>query len=107
MSEGAYASVIRDQTGFSLFVDSRTWSEIGNEKAERAKFGPLRVISTEGDLPFDVTGFIGAALAPVNGQGFKAAPVCGLRADHFFTSDEHIEAVAAIFEKFTAGVVWG
>lgn len=102
-SVGKYNCVIRDQTGYSLIVDEATWQTQGFAQAERQKFGPLKVISTDGPLPFDVTGFIKAALEPVNSLGMKAAPQCGAAADHFFCAESDIEQVAVVFEQFTAG----
>lgn len=102
-SQSRYVAVIRDQTGFSLVVDEQTWDEHGSAQAERQKFGPLKVISTDGPLPFDVTGFIKAALEPVNTLGMKAAPQCGAAADHFFCAEAEVDQVAAVFERFTAG----
>ncbi len=102
-SAGKYNCVIRDQTGYSLIVDEATWTAQGSQQAERQKFGPLKVISTDGPLPFDVTGFIKAALEPVNSLGMKAAPQCGAAADHFFCAEADIEKIKAVFEQFTAG----
>lgn len=102
-SEGKYVAVIRDQTGFSVIVDDATWKQYGTPGAERQKFGPLKVISTNGPLPFDVTGFIKAALEPVNSLGMKAAPQCGAAADHFFCSETDVDKVMRVFEQFTAG----
>lgn len=102
-SHAKYCCVIRDQTGFSLVIDDATWQRVGQGKhVERKKYGPLKVISTDSPLPFDVTGFIQAALKPINGAGFKAAPQCGLAADHFFTSAQDIVEVERIFSTFTA-----
>ena len=100
---GRYGCVIKDQHGFSVVVDVETWEKVAEGVTPRQQFGPLRVISTDSELPFDVTGFIKAALAPVNALGLKAAPQCGAAADHFFTSDEDIDRVVAEFTKFTAG----
>lgn len=99
-----YCCAIRDQTGFSIVVDTGTWESLpGSARAERKKYGPLKVISTDSPLPFDVTGFIQAALRPINGAGFKAAPQCGLVADHFFTSEQDIAEVERIFAEFKDG----
>ncbi|NYT82775.1 hypothetical protein H0A70_14905 [Alcaligenaceae bacterium] len=102
-AQGKYCALIRDQTGYSILVDDATWTAQGAESLERQKFGPLKVISTDGPLPFDVTGFIKAALEPINGRGFKAAPQCGAAADHFFTGEADIDKVVALFESFTQG----
>lgn len=100
---GRYGCVIKDQMGFSIVVDAETWERLGQGVTPRQQFGPLRVFSTNSELPFDVTGFIKAALEPVNSLGFKAAPQCGAAADHFFTPEDQIDRVVAEFEKFTAG----
>lgn len=100
---GRYGSVIKDQMGFSIVVDTETWDRVGGAVTPRQKFGPLCVFSTNSELPFDVTGFIKAALEPVNSLGFKAAPQCGAASDHFFTPEDQIERVVAEFEQFTAG----
>jgi hypothetical protein len=99
ISTSRYACVIRDQTGFSLVVDEETWGVVAGQAVIREKFGPLKVISTDSPLPFDVVGFIQAALREVNGAGFKAAPQCGLAADHFFTGAADIEAVEGLFRQ--------
>ncbi|MGM4907200.1 hypothetical protein AB8B21_00890 [Tardiphaga sp. 866_E4_N2_1] len=101
-SESHYACVIRDQTGFCLTIDLDTWAAICGGVEPRQKFGPLRVISTDSPLPFDVVGFIRAALEEVNGAGYKAAPQCGAASDHFFTGEGDIEIVKSLFEKLIA-----
>ena len=102
VSAGRYACVIRDQTGFSLVVDDPAHEALRGDPAIRQAFGPLKVISTDSPLPFDVVGFIRAALQVVNGAGFKAAPQCGAGADHFFTGAADIEQVKALFERLIA-----
>ena len=77
------------------------------ETLERKHFGPLKVLSTDSELPFDVPGFIRTALDPVNARKLKAAPICGLRADHFFTGADQIDEVVSIFETFCGGVARG
>ena len=101
-SRARYACVIRDQTGFCLTIDHATWDAIAGTTSPRQKFGPLKVISTDSPLPFDVVGFIQAALREVNGAGFKAAPQCGAAADHFFTGANDIDAVAGLFRQLIA-----
>lgn len=98
-SAGRYSCIIRDQFGFSLVVDAATWQELSSRISPRQKFGPLKVISTDSPLPFDVVGFIGAALREINGAGFKAAPQCGAAADHFFTGERDIAAVENLFKQ--------
>lgn len=101
-STGRYACVIRDQTGFSVVIDEAAYAALKVEPAVRQAFGPLKVISTDSPLPFDVVGFIRAALQVVNGAGFKAAPQCGAAADHFFTGAADIAAVEALFGQLIA-----
>lgn len=98
VSTARYACIIRDQMGFSIIIDEDTKAALGSAIAPRQSFGPLKVISTDSPLPFDVVGFIQAALREVNGAGFKAAPQCGAASDHFFTSAQDIDAVAGLFE---------
>jgi hypothetical protein len=105
-STSRYCTVTRDQFGFSLVIDKGSWTSLGLEKLERHHFGPLKVLSTNSELPFDVPGFIRTAITPVNAQKLKAAPICGLRADHFFTGAEQVEQVVAIFETFCGGVTY-
>lgn len=102
-SASRFCSVTRDRFGFSLVVDGETWNRFGRAEIERTKFGPLKVISTDSDLPFDVPGFIRTAITPVNAKGLKAAPICGLQSDHFFTGKGQIGEVLEIFNTFSAG----
>ena len=101
-STGRYCCTIRDQTGFSFALDDETWRSIEPNVVARQKFGPLKVISTDSPLPFDVVGFIQAALRKVNGAGHKAAPQCGAAADHFFTGEQDIETVESLFNQLIA-----
>ncbi len=96
-SENCYSCVIRDQMGFSAIVSTAVWERLGGDA--RQKFGPLKVVSTDSPLPFDVVGFIQAALREINGAGYKAAPQCGAAADHFFTGEQDIAAVEDLFGK--------
>lgn len=104
MTEAKYCTVTRDQFGFSLVIDVETWTALDVGSLERRHFGPLKVLSTNSQLPFDVPGFIRTALEPVNAEKLKAAPVCGLQADHFFTGAEQIDEVVAIFKTFCGSV---
>lgn len=103
-TEARYCTVTRDQFGFSLVIDSETWARLGIGNKERVHFGPLKVLSTDSELPFDVPGFIRTAIEPVNARGLKAAPICGLRSDHFFTGANTIDEVVKIFRSFAAEV---
>ena len=105
-SSGRFCSITRDQFAFSIVVDRTTWEERGKEDRADRCLGPLRVLSTDSDLPFDVPGFIRTALEPVNARKLKAAPICGLQSDHFFTGAADVSKVAAIFETFCREVVF-
>jgi hypothetical protein len=98
----AYSAVNQDQNGFSLVVDEERWQRFFADAGEVEKYGPVKVMSTDSDLPFDVTGFIQAALKPINGAGFKAAPQCGIMHDHFVVPAGDIHQVEAIFSDFRA-----
>lgn len=102
-SSGVFSSVTRDQFGFSIMIDGETWARIGREEIVRTKHGPLKVISTDSELPFDVPGFIKTALEPINARKLKAAPICGLQSDHFFTGADQLDEVLEIFDTFSAG----
>ena len=98
----AYAAINQDQNGFSLVVDEARWQTCFGDAGDIEKYGPVKVISTDGELPFDVTGFIQAALKPINGAGYKAAPQCGIMHDHFVVPADDIGKVAEIFDNFRA-----
>lgn len=99
----AYSAVNQDQNGFSLVVDEERWALFFADAGEIEKYGPVKVMSTDSELPFDVTGFIQAALKPINGAGYKAAPQCGIKHDHFIVPAGDIGKVEAIFAAFRAG----
>jgi hypothetical protein len=55
---GRYISLIRDQACLSLIINEATWQNIRSQINLKNEFGPFRMISTEGELPFDVIGFL-------------------------------------------------
>jgi hypothetical protein len=85
-SVARYCCVIRDQAGLSVVVDDKTWAAHGNGVPVRDKFGPFRVVSTDGELPFNVIGFVRPVLQELNGAAIKAGPQCGAVFDHLFIS---------------------
>lgn len=99
-SEARYCCVIRDQAGLSLVVDDATWTAHGAGLAERDRFGPFRVVSTDGELPFDVVGFIRPLLQELNGAGIKAGPQCGAVFDHLFIYERDIDRAEAMIGDF-------
>lgn len=99
-SEARYCCIIRDQAGLSLVVDEDTWSAHGKSVVERDRFGPFRVVSTDGDLPFNVIGFLRPVLEELNGAGIKAGPQCGAVFDHLFIFEKDIDRAEAILAKF-------
>ena len=99
-SAARYCCVIRDQAGLSLVVDDATWTAQGAGVAERDRFGPFRVVSTDGELPFDVIGFIRPLLQELNGAGIKAGPQCGAVFDHLFIYERDIDRAEAMIGDF-------
>ncbi len=95
-----YCSVIRDQAGFSVIADEKTVASLQTGITPRGRFGPFRVVSTDGELPFDVIGFLHPALKELNGQGIKAGPQCGAVFDHLFIYEKDIERAKEILEEF-------
>ncbi|MBN8943159.1 MAG: hypothetical protein J0H01_26880 [Rhizobiales bacterium] len=101
-TSSAYCCINQDQGGFSLVVDEDRWTSVFAHAGPLEKYGPLKVVSTDGDLPYDVTGFIKAALVPINGAGYKAAPQCGVKFDHFLVPEADIARVQGLFADFIA-----
>ena len=99
-SASRYCSVIRDQAGFSVIADEKTVALLQAGVTLRGRFGPFRVVSTDGELPFDVIGFLHPALKELNGQGIKAGPQCGAVFDHLFIYEKDIERAKKILEEF-------
>ncbi len=95
-----YCSVIRDQAGFSVIADEKTVASLQTGITPRGRFGPFRVVSTDGELPFDVIGFLHPALKELNGQGIKAGPQCGAVFDHLFIYEKDIKRAKEILEEF-------
>lgn len=99
-SEARYACVIRDQAGLSLVIDEDTWKTYGADATERDRFGPFRVVSTDGELPFNVIGFLRPVLERLNGAGIKAGPQCGAVFDHLFIFEHDIERAEMMLSEF-------
>ena len=95
-----YCCVIRDQAGLSVIADEETVTSMEAEVTPRDRFGPFRVVSTDGELPFDVIGFLQPVLKELNGQGIKAGPQCGAVFDHLFIYEKDIERAEEILEEF-------
>ena len=99
--EARYACVIRDQAGLSLVIDEDTWETYVADATERDRFGPFRVVSTDGELPFNVIGFLRPVLERLNGAGIKAGPQCGAVFDHLFIFERDIERAEMMLTEFT------
>ncbi|SDO45012.1 hypothetical protein [Vreelandella arcis] len=99
-SDARYSCLIRDQAGVSAIVDEAAVERLKTEVSIRDSFGPFRVVSTDGELPFDVIGFLGPVLRLLNEQGIKAGPQCGAVFDHLFIYDRDIERAMALLEDF-------
>ena len=101
-SEGRYHCVIRDQAGYSLIVDDATWATLQESVTPRDAFGPFRIVSTDGELPFDVIGFLRPVLQELNTQGIKAGPQCGAVYDHLFIYEKDIDRAVTLLNDFIA-----
>ncbi|MCG8694488.1 MAG: hypothetical protein MI806_25045, partial [Minwuiales bacterium] len=66
----------------------------------RDRFGPFRIVSTDGELPFDVIGFLQPVLLELNAQGIKAGPQCGAVFDHLFIYEKDIDQAERILLDF-------
>ncbi|MER6523770.1 hypothetical protein [Streptomyces sp. NPDC001508] len=101
-STGTYCCLIRDQAGISMVVDE-AGSAVADELAHvQARFGPFRIVSTDGELPFDVVGFLRPVLEVLNSAGIKAGPICATGHDHLFIYEKDIEQAEAIIDEFIA-----
>ncbi|CDG54840.1 hypothetical protein AAGW18_14530 [Vreelandella titanicae] len=99
-SDARYSCLIRDQAGVSAIVDEAAVERLKTEVSIRDSFGPFQVISTDGELPFDVIGFLGPVLRVLNEHGIKAGPQCGAVFDHLFIYERDIERANALLEDF-------
>ncbi|MBT2788527.1 MULTISPECIES: hypothetical protein [unclassified Halomonas] len=99
-SDARYSCLIRDQSGISAIVEEAAVEGLKTQVSIRGSFGPFRVISTDGELPFDVIGFLGPVLRALNEQGIKAGPQCGAVFDHLFIYERDVERAVALLEDF-------
>ncbi len=95
-----YSCIIRDQAGLSVVVDGETWENLGKQVTPRDQFGPFKIVSTDGNLPFDVIGFLQPALKELNTQGIKAGPQCGAVFDHLFIYEKDVTRAEEILNAF-------
>ncbi|MDQ7732637.1 hypothetical protein QT231_07995 [Halomonas sp. SpR1] len=95
-----YSCLIRDQAGVSAIVEETAFERLKSEVTVREYFGPFRVVSTDGDLPFDVIGFLRPVLELLNNEGIKAGPQCGAVFDHLFIYERDIERANTLLEDF-------
>lgn len=100
VSDARYSCLIRDQAGVSAIVEEPAVERLRSDISIRERFGPFRVVSTDGELPFDVIGFLGPVLQELNDEGIKAGPQCGAVFDHLFIYERDIERAKAILEGF-------
>lgn len=99
-SDARYSCLIRDQAGVSAIVEEAAVERLKSQVSFRDSFGPFRVVSTDGELPFDVIGFLGPVLKVLNEQGIKAGPQCGAVFDHLFIYERDVEKAMAIVGDF-------
>ncbi|MEO3429499.1 hypothetical protein AAFN88_11610 [Pelagibius sp. CAU 1746] len=101
-AEGRYASLIRDQGCLSVILDEAALAELEKEAPVRERFGPFKIVSTDGELPFDVIGFLRPLLEVLNGAGIKAGPQCGADFDHLFIYEKDIRRAEELMDGFVA-----
>ena len=99
-SANRYSCLIRDQAGVSAIVEETAFERLKSEVPVRGCFGPFRVVSTDGDLPFDVIGFLRPVLELLNNEGIKAGPQCGAVFDHLFIYERDVERASSLLEDF-------
>lgn len=99
-STSRYSCVIRDQAGLTAVVDEQTFETLRQQPSPRDRFGPFRIVSTDGELPFDVVGFLQPVLLALNAQGIKAGPQCGAVFDHLFIYEKDIDQAERIVLDF-------
>lgn len=99
-SDARYSCLIRDQSGVSAIVEEAAVERLKTQVSIRGSFGPFRVVSTDGELPFDVIGFLGPVLRVLNEQGIKAGPQCGAVFDHLFIYERDVERAMVLLENF-------
>lgn len=98
--EAQYSCLIRDQAGVSAIVHELAVERMKSEVAIKDCFGPFQVVSTDGELPFDVIGFLWPVLKVLNDEGIKAGPQCGAVFDHLFIYERDIERATTLLEDF-------
>ncbi|MBZ5876782.1 hypothetical protein [Chromohalobacter israelensis] len=99
-SDDRYSCLIRDQAGVSAIVQEKAYELLKSEVTVRECFGPFRVVSTDGDLPFDVIGFLRPVLEFLNDEGIKAGPQCGAVFDHLFVYERDVDRAYTLLEDF-------
>ena len=74
----SYCRILRDEAGLTAIVDEAVFKQHEMSEISRQAIGPLKMVSTDGELPFDVVGFLQPLLLELNRAGVKAGPQ-GLR----------------------------
>ena len=101
-SIGKYSCMIRDQGCLSLIVEETVLTTIESETTITQRFGPFKIVSTDGELPFNVVGFLRPVLEILNEEGIKAGPQCGADFDHLFIYEKDIDKAVVLLEDFIA-----
>lgn len=97
-SASTYCCIIRDQAGCALLIDEASSVLPVLETEDCDRFGPFRIVSTDGHLPFDVIGFLRPALEDLNALGIKAGPQCSAVFDHFFIYEKDIQRAERVLD---------
>ena len=99
-SRDRYSCLIRDQGCLSLLAEESTLRSVENQTAVSQKFGPFKIVSTDGELPFNVVGFLRPVLEVLNREGIKAGPQCGADFDHLFIFEKDIDEAQRLLADF-------
>lgn len=100
-AQGVYSRIIVDQ-GVSATVDERTSEHLEQNCELKGKFGPFRNVSTDGESPFNVIGFLRPLFDALNREGIKAGPQCGADFDHLYIFEDKIGDAERLIDGFIA-----
>ncbi|MCG8359461.1 MAG: hypothetical protein MI920_28175 [Kiloniellales bacterium] len=98
----SYCCILRDEAGLTAIVDEAVFQRHEMAEISRQAVGPFKMISTDGELPFDVVGFLQPLLLELNRAGVKAGPQCAVHADHLFIYERDVARANKIISQFIA-----
>ena len=98
----SYCCILRDDAGLTAILDEAVFKQHDVSEISRQTIGPFKMVSTDGELPFDVVGFLQPLLLELNRAGIKAGPQCAVHADHLFIYERDIARANEIISQFIA-----